>query len=57
MFNFDETKRDVWFPNGKDSIRVRYKNRMELVFTFHDQQNWKLETIKEFLKSMKEGNK
>lgn len=48
---------DVWFSNGKDSIRVRYTDKTELVFTYHDKNNWKLETLNEFIKSIKGGTK
>lgn len=53
----DESSLDCWFMNGRDSIRVRFKNRTELVFTYHDERHWTLQTAEEFIKSMKEGKK
>ncbi len=40
-----------YFPNGKNSIRVRYLDKSELIFTLNSISDWKLETIKSFLKS------
>lgn len=39
----------VWYPNGKNSIRVRQQNDQDLVFTFNSHTNWKFETIKSFI--------
>ena len=47
----------VWFPNGRNSIRIRDINRHELIFTYCDENNWRLETVNEFLKNMKGGCK
>lgn len=44
---------DCWFPNGKDSIRIRYTDKGDLVFTYLEESTWKKETIKEFVKSKK----
>lgn len=41
----NEEKVDVWFQNGKNSVRVRFKNHAELIFTFNGKQYWKLETV------------
>lgn len=41
-----------WFPNGKNSIRIRHNNGLEYVFTFHSITDWKLETQDSFLKTM-----
>lgn len=36
----------IWFPNGKNSIRVRLKdNRGDLVFTIDEKKNWMVETL------------
>lgn len=40
---------DVFFPNGRNSIRIRQKNGQEFIFTYHSQKEWKLETITSFL--------
>lgn len=42
-----------WFPNGKNSIRVRQNNKMEFIFSYENEQNWGLETKNHFLRSMK----
>ena len=42
-------KIEVWFPNGKDSIRIRQKNKQDFVFTYHGTANWRFETIESFL--------
>lgn len=42
-----------YFPNGRNSIRVRQNNEQEFVFTFIEPDSWKFETIDEFLTGMK----
>lgn len=37
---------DLWFQNGKHSIRVRLKDRRELIFTYHSDSDWRLQTLK-----------
>lgn len=41
---------EVWFPNGKNSIRIRQINKQEFVFTYHSNKKWKFETLDSFLK-------
>lgn len=42
-----------WFPNGKNSIRVRIGVlHQDFVFTFNDGDDWKFETIDSFLKNL-----
>lgn len=43
---------DTWFPNGKNSIRLRMKNRKEFVLTYNSQEDWRLETIDSYIRSM-----
>lgn len=50
-------KVDAWFQNGKNSIRIRQKNRQEFVFTFHDKNNWNFETIDNFVSRLRGGKK
>lgn len=45
----------MWFPNGRNSIRIRQKNGQEFIFTYHSQKDWKFETITSFLNGMKGG--
>ena len=42
----------MWFPNGKNCIRVRLNNNQEFIFTYNDVENWKLETTKSYIKSI-----
>lgn len=51
IFQANDADIDVWFPNGKDSVRVRYKDKREFVFTYSKSDEWCIQTIKEFLKS------
>lgn len=45
----------LWFPNGRNSIRVRLKDGLEYIFSYEGQQDWKFETVKSFIKNMKGG--
>lgn len=42
-----------WFPNGKNSIRIRHFNDAEYVFTYIDNDDWVLETLDSYIKKMK----
>lgn len=42
-----------YFPNDRNSIRVRQNNGQDFVFTFIEPNSWKFETIDEFLAGMK----
>lgn len=53
--DFSGDKVDVWFQNGKNSIRVRQKNRQEFIFTYNDKDNWKFETVESFMAGLKGG--
>lgn len=49
-----------WFPNGKNSIRVRTKSEHEpdYIFTFNSIGDWCYETEGRFIKNMtKKGSK
>lgn len=46
-----------YFPNGKNSIRVRNANHREYIFTIESPREWRFETIELFIKSMKKNNK
>lgn len=47
----------MWFPNGKNSIRIRQTNGAEFIFTYNEKHDWKFETVSSFLKSMKGGKR
>ena len=38
-----------WFPNGKNSIRVRRRPFEDIVFTYHNDKSWSLETVDMFI--------
>ena len=44
-----------WFPNGKNSVRIRFNNdrSSDLVFTFNKPSDWCIETVDSFIRSMK----
>lgn len=46
---FPEYLIDTWFPNGKNSIRVRQSNGQDLVFTYRSSTDWRFETVKSFI--------
>lgn len=50
---FDLGAIDVWFSNGYNSIRIRYRNKKEVIFTYMSDANWKLETLDMFIESIK----
>lgn len=43
----------VWFPNGRNSVRIRQTNGEEFIFTYGGKDDWKFETVKSFLKATK----
>jgi len=46
-------KVETYFPNGRNSIRVRQINGKEFIFSFNGSRAWKFETIDQFLAGMK----
>lgn len=51
----------MWFPNGKNSVRVRVlrdNNSQDFVFTYGGKTNWCFETVNSHIKKMlKKGEK
>ena len=43
---------DVWFPNGRNSIRIRQKNGQEFIFTYHSQKE-RIEKLESTIEEMK----
>lgn len=42
---------EVWFINNQNSIRIRIpKLRSEFIFTYKNEKEWKLETLKNYKK-------
>lgn len=49
---------EVWFPNGKNSIRVRLRGLPdEFIFTYINDKEWKFETVGNYLNDIKKGEK
>ena len=48
IFPIKDDSIEYWFPNGKNSIRVLLKNRVELVLTYLSNKKWRLETVESF---------
>lgn len=48
-----EKKVTEYFPNGRNSIRVRQENGQEFIFSVTAPKVWKFETIDQFLAGMK----
>lgn len=46
---------ETWFPNGKNSIRVRRKDKREFIFTYRGKLDWHFETVRSFVKRDKGG--
>lgn len=44
---------EIWFPNDRNSIRVRQTNKQEFIFTYNGKDDWRFETIKSFIKGRK----
>lgn len=46
-----------WFPNGKNSVRVRQENGQDFIFTYNGPDNWCFETVVSFIndKMLKKG--
>ena len=42
-----------WFPNGRNSIRVRLVGGGDLIFTYMSRKKWRLETVDSYLESTK----
>lgn len=42
-----------WFPNGKNSIRVRLTVNTCYIFTWNGIEDWCLETVDSYIKNMK----
>lgn len=49
----------MWFPNGKNGIRLRrligmHSCMIDYIFTYHGPFDWRLETIDSFIAHLKE---
>ncbi len=50
---FDLGEIDIWFANGYNSVRVRYANAREVVFTYMSELDWRLESLNSHIMSMR----
>lgn len=46
----------MWFPNGKNSIRLRTDYKCDYVFTYNAPYSWSYETIDIHVERMKGGS-
>lgn len=46
---------EQWFPNGRNSVRVRRPHMPDVVFTFHNPIDWRFETVDRYIESMRGG--
>lgn len=59
MMKFKEISRitddeiDMYFPLGTTAIRVRLKNRKELVLTYTNGRRWRLETKESYVNGVR----
>lgn len=44
---------ETWFPNGRNSIRIRLHDLREFIFTYNDEKDWCFETKESFIKRLK----
>ena len=47
----------LWFPNGKNGIRIRIDDGREFIFTYDSKDDWSFETVDRYIKKMKGGAK
>lgn len=47
----------LWFPNGKNGIRIRIDDGNDFIFTYNDKDDWSFETVDHYIKNMKGGAK
>lgn len=48
-----EKKVTEYFPNGKNSVRVRQTNGHDFIFSVESPKAWRFETIDRFISDMK----
>lgn len=44
-----------WFPNGKNSIRVRLTNGQDYIFTYINESEWSFETVDRYISTHMKG--
>ena len=43
---------DTWLMNGCNSVRLKFKDGDERIFTFYNDKNWKIETVDSFIETL-----
>ena len=43
---------DTWLMNGYNSVRLKFKDGDERIFTFYNNKNWKIETVDSFIETL-----
>lgn len=38
----DDDSIEQWFPKGERSIRIRFKNNEDFIFTYYNKEHWKI---------------
>jgi hypothetical protein len=44
---------EIYLPNGYNSIRIRFENGPEVVFTYENDTKWRLEPVSAFIDRIK----
>lgn len=47
----------LWFPNGKNGIRIRIDDGREFIFTYDSKDDWSFETVDRYIKKLRGGAK
>lgn len=55
--HFPQFTRNIigWFPNGKNSIRVRQSDYKDFIFTYNGKNDWCFETVDSFIARSRGG--
>ena len=53
MFPHLKKEIDLWIPNNKHSIRIRFTNHREYIFHYINESEWCFETLKSYHQRMK----
>jgi hypothetical protein len=53
LFSDLASQAELYFPNGKNCIRVRVVGGKEFIFTYHSDKDYILETVDRFVKRLK----